>query len=90
MTPPAGGKRARTPDSVRHWQSDPRTARTGTSAGGSPLTEWDLLSYSSRDEIEQLVEILKAVKQGDFTVRLPYQKEGILGRADERPMTSSA
>ena len=34
-------------------------------------TEWNNLSDSSKAEIEELVETLKAVKQGDFSVRLP-------------------
>ena len=37
-----------------------------------------ILSVSSKDEIEQLVEILKAVKGGDFSVRLSYEKGGVL------------
>ncbi|MBS1962378.1 MAG: HAMP domain-containing protein [Bdellovibrionales bacterium] len=41
------------------------------------------LSRSNRDEIEQLVEVLKAMKEGDFSVRLPYQKGGVLSRAGE-------
>ncbi len=48
-----------------------------------PSTEWDRLSTASRGEVEQLVEVLKAVKQGDFSVRFPYQKDGILSRAGE-------
>ena len=46
-------------------------------------TEWDLLSEGSKEEIEQLVDALKAVKQGDFTVRFPYHRDGILSRAGE-------
>ena len=46
-------------------------------------SEWDQLSFSSRNEIEQLVEILKSIKDGDFSVRLPYEKGGILSRAGE-------
>ena len=46
-------------------------------------TEWDLLSPSSKDEIGQLVEVLISIKQGDFSVRLPYRREGVLGRAGE-------
>ena len=46
-------------------------------------TEWDLLSNPSRTEIEQLLDVLKGVKGGDFSVRLPYQKDGILSRAGE-------
>jgi HAMP domain-containing protein/signal transduction histidine kinase/AmiR/NasT family two-component response regulator len=47
------------------------------------VAEWDRLSPASRTEIERLVEVLKAVKQGDFAVRVPYDKDGILGRAGE-------
>ncbi|MGZ3651755.1 MAG: HAMP domain-containing protein, partial [Bdellovibrionota bacterium] len=45
--------------------------------------EWDQLSESSKDEVEQLVEILRSVKNGDFSVRLDYEKGGILARAGE-------
>src|SRR4051812_37212318 len=41
------------------------------------ITEWDLLSLSSKDEIDQLLGTLKAIKSGDFSVRLPYEKDGI-------------
>src|SRR5215472_5884280 len=47
------------------------------------MTEWDRLSNESRLEIEQLVEVLKAAKQGDFGVRYEYVKGGILARAGE-------
>jgi HAMP domain-containing protein/signal transduction histidine kinase/ActR/RegA family two-component response regulator len=47
------------------------------------ITEWDRLSPSSRAEIEHLVDVLKAVKQGDFGIRFPYEKEGVLGRVGE-------
>ncbi|HEX8795505.1 MAG TPA: HAMP domain-containing protein, partial [Polyangiaceae bacterium] len=49
----------------------------------APITEWDRLTPASRSEIEQLVEVLKAVKSGDFGVRFEYPKEGVLGRAGE-------
>ncbi|MGD0526753.1 MAG: HAMP domain-containing protein, partial [Polyangiaceae bacterium] len=49
----------------------------------APLTEWDRLSPASRAEVEQLVEVLKSVKQGDFGVRVPHQKDGVLSRAGE-------
>ena len=52
-------------------------------ATGFSGAEWDLLSQSSRDEIEQLIELLMTVKQGDFSARLPYRKDGILSRAGE-------
>ncbi|GEJ59144.1 HAMP domain-containing protein [Anaeromyxobacter diazotrophicus] len=48
-----------------------------------PATEWELLSRASQEELERLIDVLKAVKQGDFTVRLTYQKDGILSRAGE-------
>ena len=46
-------------------------------------TEWDHLSSSNKDEIEQLVEVLRSVKSGDFTVRFNYQKGDILSRTGE-------
>ncbi|MBC7658954.1 MAG: HAMP domain-containing protein [Chitinophagaceae bacterium] len=45
--------------------------------------EWESLSISNKDEIEQLVEVLKSVKSGDFSVRFDYEKGDILGRAGE-------
>ena len=63
----------------------PVRARNGARPRPPPdaLTEWDLLSRTTQDEVEQLVEVLKAVKAGDFTVRLPYRSDGILSRAGE-------
>jgi HAMP domain-containing protein/signal transduction histidine kinase/CheY-like chemotaxis protein len=52
-------------------------------AARQATTEWDLLSRSSQGELEQLVEVLKGVKGGDFSVRLPYHRDGILARAGE-------
>ena len=57
-----------------------RRLRTRVSDG---VTEWDRLSRASQDEIEQLVEVLKAVKQGDFSVRCRTRRDGILARAGE-------
>ncbi|UQA63944.1 HAMP domain-containing protein [Polyangium aurulentum] len=51
--------------------------------GTVPITEWDRLSADSRAEVEHLQEVLKAIKQGDFTIRFEYQKNGILSRAGE-------
>src|SRR5580658_5347645 len=42
---------------------------------GVPITEWDRLSTASRTEVEHLVELLKSVKQGDFSARFEYQKD---------------
>ncbi len=50
---------------------------------GVPITEWDRLSTASRTEVEHLVELLKSVKQGDFSARFEYQKDGILSRVGE-------
>lgn len=41
------------------------------------------LSATTRAELEQLVEVLKAVKAGDFSVRFEYEKHGLLTRAGE-------
>jgi HAMP domain-containing protein/signal transduction histidine kinase/ActR/RegA family two-component response regulator len=41
----------------------------------------DQLSLATKDEVERLVEVLKAVKQGDFSVRIDYQKGDSLGSA---------
>src|SRR5450432_3945944 len=49
----------------------------------SERTEWDRLSVRSRGEVEHFVELLKAVKQGDFSVRFDSDKDGLLGRAGE-------
>ncbi|HET9599867.1 MAG TPA: HAMP domain-containing protein, partial [Anaeromyxobacteraceae bacterium] len=48
-----------------------------------PPSEFEALSPASQSEIEALVDVLKAVKHGDFSVRLPYQKDGILSRAGD-------
>jgi len=48
-----------------------------------PVREWDHLSAASRIEIEHMVEVLKAMKQGDFSVRFEYEKHGVLSRASE-------
>jgi HAMP domain-containing protein/signal transduction histidine kinase/CheY-like chemotaxis protein len=46
-------------------------------------TEWEQLSSSSKNEVDRLVEVLKFVKNGDFSVRVPYEKGGILSSAGE-------
>jgi len=46
-------------------------------------TEWEQVALAEKDEIEQLVEVLKAVKSGDFSVRFDYEKGDILGRVGE-------
>jgi signal transduction histidine kinase/HAMP domain-containing protein/ActR/RegA family two-component response regulator len=65
-------------------RSKPMSARIGEkrppsrgrrSASGSPAKN----DGDASAEVEHLVEVLEAVKQGDFGVRLPYGKEGVLG-----------
>nr|WP_136922633.1 HAMP domain-containing protein [Polyangium aurulentum] len=60
-----------------------RTTMMNAVGGTVPITEWDRLSADSRAEVEHLQEVLKAIKQGDFTIRFEYQKNGILSRAGE-------
>jgi HAMP domain-containing protein/signal transduction histidine kinase/AmiR/NasT family two-component response regulator len=47
------------------------------------LHDRDRLSAQSRSELEQLVQVLKAIKRGDFSVRFEYQRDGLLTRAGE-------
>ena len=64
----------------------PERGATMVNAVGSTVrvTEWDRLSADSRSEVEQLMEVLKAVKQGNFKARFESpQKDGILSRAGE-------
>src|SRR5690349_20346095 len=59
--------------------------RVGTMPNASgaqvPVREWEHLSAASRAEIEHMVEVLKAMKEGDFSVRFEYEKHGVLSRA---------
>ncbi|MRG97652.1 HAMP domain-containing protein [Polyangium spumosum] len=56
---------------------------TRSRGAASAIAEWERLSDDNRAEVEHLQEVLKAVKQGDFTVRFEYQKDGILSRTGE-------
>ena len=69
----------------RHAAGSVRVPTTMMNAVGGtvPITEWDRLSADSRYEVEHLIEVLKAVKQGDFTIRFEYSKHGILSRVGE-------
>ena len=60
--------------SGKERKSTPRLSATGRA---------EILTSASRDEIEHLVEVLKAMKEGNFSVRLPYEKGGLLSRAGE-------
>ncbi len=60
-----------------------RTTMPNATGNTVPITEWDRLSGDSRQEVEHLVEVLKAMKRGEFTARFDYEKDGILGRAGE-------
>ncbi|MDB5219312.1 MAG: putative SigmaB asociated two-component system sensor protein, partial [Myxococcaceae bacterium] len=64
--------------------SSSRTTTMMNALGSAvPVTEWDRLSADSRYEVEHLLEVLKAVKAGDFQIRFEYQQNGILGRVGE-------
>src|SRR5690606_7976939 len=71
--------------------SSEAAARGGTRVAASPgrqkrsdeTADWGELSASSRAELEQLVEVLKSFKRGEFAVRFEYQPNGILSRAGE-------
>src|SRR5712675_1471281 len=78
----AGSDHSNAPSTRRNGQNG-KAVMLNASGGSVPVTEWDRLSAESRDEIEQLVAVLKSFKQGDFSVRLEYQKDGILSRAGE-------
>src|ERR1700747_183328 len=67
------------PDAI----ADRETMMRNAVGGAVPVTEWDRLSAPSRAEVESLVEVLKAVKQGDFSVRFDYEKRGVLTRVGE-------
>jgi HAMP domain-containing protein/signal transduction histidine kinase/ActR/RegA family two-component response regulator len=61
-----------------------RPASVSSPAGrGDEMTDWERISNVSRAELEQLVEVLKSVKRGDFAVRVEYQPNGLLSRAGE-------
>ncbi|HMA96930.1 MAG TPA: HAMP domain-containing protein, partial [Polyangiaceae bacterium] len=47
------------------------------------VEDGDPISDATRAEIAQLVDVLKAVKAGDFSVRFEYEKRGHLTRAGE-------
>jgi hypothetical protein len=80
---------AQTPEVAREVDRSQRPRPPGSQmmvnavGGAVPVTEWDRLSADSRYEVEHLLEVLKAVKQGDFTARFEYQKNGILSRVGE-------
>ncbi|HET9236396.1 MAG TPA: HAMP domain-containing protein [Oligoflexus sp.] len=61
---------------------DPRSSKPNR-AKPSRGSEWEQVALAEKDEIEQLVEVLKAVKSGDFSVRFDYEKGDILGRVGE-------
>jgi HAMP domain-containing protein/signal transduction histidine kinase/CheY-like chemotaxis protein len=81
--PPASAREARdvarAPEAPAAAPPDGRDVARPRRAGA----EWDLLTRASQEEVAQLVEVLKAVKGGDFSVRLPYTRDGILSRAGE-------
>jgi HAMP domain-containing protein/signal transduction histidine kinase/ActR/RegA family two-component response regulator len=63
--------------------SHDRRAPQPNRSKNSREAEWEQVALAEKDEIEQLVEVLKAVKSGDFSVRFDYEKGDILGRVGE-------
>src|SRR5262249_35826408 len=51
--------------------------------GRNRSSDWEDVPRPILDEVEQFVDALKAIKQGDFSVRLQWSREGILGHAGE-------
>jgi signal transduction histidine kinase/HAMP domain-containing protein len=70
-------------------ESDRSGAPRSRSSGAAAIertraaAEWDGVGKESRRELAQLVEVLEAVKRGDFTVRVACRKDGVLGAAGE-------
>src|SRR5215208_4614891 len=58
-------------------------ARARASGADAAQPAEDTLSAASQAELDQLVDVLKAVKQGDFSVRVAYHKDGLLARVGE-------
>jgi len=75
------GQSARQP--AGHARGASNVTMKNAVGGMVPVTEWDRLSAHSRAEVDQLVDVLKALKQGDFSVRYDFGKGGILSRAGE-------
>ncbi len=83
ITTSNGHKAARPERTSRNGHAATPAKNGALATAAAPVTEWDRLSPTSRVEVEQLVEILKSVKHGDFSVRFPHDKDGILSRAGE-------
>ncbi|MFY3745746.1 HAMP domain-containing protein [Anaeromyxobacter sp. Red801] len=84
--PPARTARAgagRSPGGPRRGNGAEVVAeRTSTPPPGSHA-RLQALGPEDREELAQLVEVLKAAKAGDFSVRLPYRRDGLLSQAGE-------
>ena len=86
--PPSSARRRKKTADIKmgggNGHIEPMKPTMMNAVGGTvPVTEWDRLSADSRSEVEHLLEVLKAVKQGDFSARFEYQKHGILSRVGE-------
>ncbi|MGC4087690.1 MAG: HAMP domain-containing protein [Polyangiaceae bacterium] len=77
-----GSARQAEPNGVTEQRGMSSTMRNALGAQ-VPVREWDHLSAASRAEIEHMVEVLKAMKQGDFSVRFEYEQHGVLSRVGE-------
>ncbi len=86
-TPRTAGERK--PTSKRSPRPSRPAGRTGGRGARADArarvteSEWDLLPRSSQEELEALEDVLTAVKAGDFSIRLPFRKDGVLARAGE-------
>ncbi len=80
--------RARTPDSplhpngVKSSKNGSKRTSNGHLSAGSKI-DGQVLSADDQADLQQFIEVLKAFKQGDFSVRFEYQKHGVLSQAGE-------
>ncbi|HUA34431.1 MAG TPA: HAMP domain-containing protein [Candidatus Binataceae bacterium] len=72
---------AQTNGAAKPWKNGERRARNGRAA--SPGFDDHALSTDDQNELLQFIEVLKAFKQGDFSVRFEYQKHGLMSQAGE-------
>jgi HAMP domain-containing protein/signal transduction histidine kinase/ActR/RegA family two-component response regulator len=74
----------RAPSSDRKNGKTSRTQQGGKQdRPGRGKAPHERLDPAVRAELDALVEVLKAVKQGDFSVRLAYREDGVLAHAGE-------
>ncbi|HYD42608.1 MAG TPA: HAMP domain-containing protein, partial [Anaeromyxobacter sp.] len=79
---PRGSRKRPVPRSGSAERTATRAVRADARARATE-SEWDLLPRNSQEELEALEDVLTAVKAGDFSIRLPFRKDGVLARAGE-------